>query len=214
MATVSQPTTALRTFASPRLSFKSAAKAISFYEKAFGAKESWRFETEHGVGHAEVMIGDSVFTLCEEWPEGGRYSAETLGQSPISMTIQTPDVDAFVKHAVAAGAKLTMPPTDQFYGHRDASLLDPFGYTWLIATRKEEITAEEMQERFDKLVAPSPAAPGLGNRRGESPSAARASRRNERRHAWFSVCSARPSQRLHVSMSCANARIEANIASR
>ena len=153
MATVSQPTTALRTFASPRLSFKSAAKAISFYEKAFGAKESWRFETEHGVGHAEVMIGDSVFTLCEEWPEGGRYSAETLGQSPISMTIQTPDVDAFVKHAVAAGAKLTMPPTDQFYGHRDASLLDPFGYTWNIHSIKEEMSIGEMHRRFKKMMA-------------------------------------------------------------
>src|SRR5439155_236912 len=78
MATARQPITAVRTFASPRLSYKSAAKAIEFYEKAFGAKESWRFETGSGIGHAEIMIGDSTIMLCEEWPEGGRYSAETL----------------------------------------------------------------------------------------------------------------------------------------
>src|SRR5213080_459575 len=148
MATARQPIAAVRTFASPRLSYKSAAKAIEFYEKAFGAKESWRFETESGIGHAEIMIGDSTVMLCEEWPEGGRYSAETLGQSPVSMTINVPDVDAFVEHAVAAGAKLTGPITDQFYGHRDGTLLDPFGYAWNVYTVKEEISAEEMHRRF------------------------------------------------------------------
>src|SRR5437867_13238166 len=164
MATAMQPIAAVRTFASPRLSYKSAAKAIEFYEKAFGAKESWRFETESGIGHAEIMIGDSTVMLCEEWPEGGRYSAETLGQSPVSMTINVPDVDAFVEHAVAAGAKLTGPVTDQFYGHRDGTLLDPFGYAWNVYTVKEEISAEEMHRRFrttmpvpkKSVVAPVP----------------------------------------------------------
>jgi len=154
MTTATQSTTALRTFASPRLSFKSAARAIAFYEKAFGAKESWRFENEGGIGHAEVMIGDSVVMLCEEWPEGGRLSAETLGQSPISMAIQVPNVDAFVEHAVAAGAKMTAPLTDQFYGHRDAVLFDPFGYTWNIYTVKEEMSLDEMHRRFKAMMGP------------------------------------------------------------
>ena len=144
--------TAARTFASPRLCFKSAAKAIEFYEKAFGAKESWRFENEGGIGHAEVMIGDSVVMLCEEWPKGGRHSAETLGQSPVSMTIHVPDVDVFVGRAVAAGAKLTTPIADQFYGHRDATLLDPFGYSWNIYTVKEEMSLEEMHRRFKAMT--------------------------------------------------------------
>ena len=155
MATARQPIAAVRTFASPRLSYKSAAKAIEFYEKAFGAKESWRFETESGIGHAEIMIGDSTVMLCEEWPEGGRYSAETLGQSPVSMTINVPDVDAFVEHAVAAGAKLTAPITDQFYGYRDAVLLDLFGYAWNVYTVKEEISAEEMTRRFRAMMTPA-----------------------------------------------------------
>jgi PhnB protein len=150
--------TAARTFASPRLCFKSAAKAIEFYEKAFGAKESWRFENEGGVGHAEVMFGDSVVMLCEEWQEGGRSSAETLGKSPVSMTIQVPDVDAFAAHAVAAGARLVGEITDQFYGHRDATLTDPFGYTWNIYTVKEEMSIEEMHRRF-KAMMESPKKP-------------------------------------------------------
>jgi PhnB protein len=139
-------------FAAPRLCFKSAAKAIEFYEKAFGAKESWRFENEGGIGHAEVMIGDSVVMLCEEWPKGGRYSAETMGKSPVSMTIQVPDVEAFVPRAVAAGAKLTVPIADQFYGHRDATLLDPFGYSWSIYTVKEQMSVEEMHRRFKAMM--------------------------------------------------------------
>ena len=68
-----------RTDAIPNLAFKSAAKAIEFYKKAFGAVEVFRFETGGSIPHAEIQIGDSVFGLCDEWAEGGRFSAETLG---------------------------------------------------------------------------------------------------------------------------------------
>ena len=98
MATTTEPIAAVRTFASPRLSFKSAAKALEFYKNAFGAKETFRFENEMGIGHAEMMIGDSVIMFAEEWPDGGRYSAETWGHSPVSMEIQVPDVDALSTH--------------------------------------------------------------------------------------------------------------------
>ncbi len=74
------------------------------------------------------------------------------------MTINVPDVDAFVEHAVAAGAKLTGPITDQFYGHRDGTLLDPFGYAWNVYTVKEEISAEEMHRRF-RTTMPVPKKP-------------------------------------------------------
>jgi PhnB protein len=150
MATTAEPVTAVRTSASPRITFKNAAKAIEFYEKAFGARETMRFEIGGSIPHAEITIGDSVIMITEEWPEGGRYSAETLGSSPVLMQIQVPDVDAFVDHAVAAGAKLVFPPTDQFYGHRDAAVLDPFGYTWGVSTVKEEIPVEEMHRRMQK----------------------------------------------------------------
>ena len=116
MATTAEPIAATRTFAAPRLAFKDAAKAIEFYKKAFGARETMRFDTGAGIPHAEIMIGDSVVMLCDEWPEGGQYSAETMGSSPVSMRIQVPDADAFAERAVAAGAKLAGPTTDQFYG--------------------------------------------------------------------------------------------------
>src|SRR5580693_564938 len=73
MATTTAPIAATRAFAAPRLTFKDTAKAIEFYRRAFGAKETMRFELEAGIPHAEVVIGDSVIMLTDEWPEGGRY---------------------------------------------------------------------------------------------------------------------------------------------
>lgn len=152
MATTTEPIAAIRTFASPRLAFKSPGKAIEFYKQAFGARETFRFETEMGIGHLEMTIGDSAIFLAEEWPDGERYSAETWGHSPISMEIRVPDVDAFVEHAIAAGAKLARPLLNEFYGYRKATLLDPFGYTWSIYTVKEEMSVEEMHRRFDNMM--------------------------------------------------------------
>ena len=152
MATTTAPIAAIRTFAAPRLTYKSAAKAIEFYKQAFGAKETMRFELETGIPHAELLIGDSVIMVTDEWPEGGRYSAETTGSSPVSMVIHVPDVDAFAEHAVAAGAKLTAPISDQFYGNREANLLDPFGNAWNVSTVKEEMSVEEMHRRFQAMM--------------------------------------------------------------
>ena len=152
MATTTALITATRTFAAPRLAFKDAAKAIEFYKKAFGAIEKMRFDTGSGIPHAEILIGDSVVMLCEEWPEGGRYSAETLGSSPVGMSIQVPDVDAFAERAVAAGARLQGKIADQFYGKREGTLLDPFGYAWSVSTIREEMPVEEMQRRFRAVM--------------------------------------------------------------
>src|SRR2546425_9887940 len=113
MATARQPIAAVRTFASPRLSYKSAAKTIEFYEKAFGAKESWRFETETGIGHAGIMIGDLTVMLCEGGAGGGGYSAETLGQPPGRMTINEPDVGAFFSDGRAGGGTQKRPVDTQ-----------------------------------------------------------------------------------------------------
>ena len=148
MATMTETAASVRIVASPRMTFKDVAKAIEFYKTAFGAKETFRFEIGEGIAHAEIMIGDSIVMLAEEWPEGGRYSPETTGNSPVAMTIQVPDVDAFAERAIAAGAKLQRPIADQFYGRRDANLLDPFGYPWSVFTVKEEMSVEEMHRRF------------------------------------------------------------------
>jgi PhnB protein len=156
MATMTETAASVRIVASPRMTFKDVAKAIEFYKSAFGAKETFRFEVGAGIAHAEILIGDSVVMLAEEWPEGGRYSPETTGNSPVAMTIQVPDVDAFAERAIAAGAKLQRPIADQFYGRRDANLLDPFGYPWSVFTVKEEMPVEEMHRRFNAM-RPKPA---------------------------------------------------------
>ena len=142
MSTVAQPistsSAAVRVTASPRIAFRDPAKAIAFYTRALGAKETFRFQVGDSIPHAELAIGDSTIDVTGEWPEGGRFSAETLGNSPISISIQVGDVDAFAEHAVAEGMTLVRPPKDQFYGHRDATVEDPFGYTWAFYTVKSK----------------------------------------------------------------------------
>ena len=157
MSSVAEPTSAVRTVASPRLTFVDAAKAIDFYVRAFGAREIMRFDTPVGIPHAEITIGDSLVMLCEEWPEGGRYSAQTTGGSPVGMRVQVPDVDQFVKHAVAAGGILERPVTNQFYGYREGSVLDPFGYSWSVFTVIEEMAVDEMHRRMEQMMKQPPA---------------------------------------------------------
>jgi PhnB protein len=152
MSTVAEPVAAVRTSATPRIAFRDPAKAIEFYKEALGAKETFRFQVGDQIPHAEIMIGDSTLDITGEWPEGGRFSAETLGNSPISISIQVPDVDRFVESAVAHGMKLVAAPKNQFYGHRDARLADPFGYTWAVWTVVEEMSVEEMHRRMKGLT--------------------------------------------------------------
>ena len=151
MSAIAEPVAAVRMSASPRLAFRDPAKAIEFYQRALGAKEVFRFQIGDDIPHAELRVGDSSINIAGEWPDGGRFSAETLGHSPIWMSVQVPDVDAFTKHAVAEGMKLVREPKDQFYGHRDATLEDPFGYTWGVFSVTEEMSVEEMHRRMKGL---------------------------------------------------------------
>jgi PhnB protein len=152
MSTVAEPVTAVRTTAAPRLAFRDAAKAIAFYQEALGAKETFRFEVEGHIPHAEMTVGDSFIHLTDEWPEGGRFSAETLGHSPISLDVTVPDVDSFAEHAIAAGMKVLRPLKDQFYGYRDITMADPFGYSWTVGTVKEQMPVEEMHRRMERMT--------------------------------------------------------------
>jgi PhnB protein len=159
MTTVAEPVAesineavAVRASATPRLAFKDTAKAIEFYKRALGAKETMRFEAGGSIPHAVVMIGDSAISLSDEWPEGGRLSAETLGFSPVQMALDVDDVDSFAARAVAGGMKALGPIRDQFYGRREGSFVDPFGYTWNISTVKEEMSVEEMHRRMPKMT--------------------------------------------------------------
>src|SRR5262245_10194 len=101
----------------PYLAIKNAAKALEFYKRAFGATEVYKLMVPDGrLGHAEIRLGDSLIMLADEFPEYGGQAPEALGGSPVSIHLYVEDVDAFVKKAVAAGAKERKPVMDQFYG--------------------------------------------------------------------------------------------------
>ncbi len=138
----------------PYLYVRGAAEAIAFYEKAFGAVELMRLPMPGGViGHAEIRIGDSVVMLSDEMPEWGNKSPQTLGGTSAGLMLYVPNVDALFAQAIAAGASVHKPLTDQFYGDRSGSVLDPYGHSWTIATHTEDVPHEEMAARMDAWIA-------------------------------------------------------------
>ena len=138
----------------PYLCFKNAARALQFYKEIFGAEETMRLaDSGNRIGHAEMLIGNARIMLSDEFPEYGAISPETLGGSTVKINLSVPNVDATVKRAVDAGAKIVRPVQDQFYGERSGQIADPFGYTWIVATHKEDVTATEMQRRWNEVLA-------------------------------------------------------------
>ena len=138
----------------PYMSFKDASAAIAFYVKAFGAKESYRLTEPSGrIGHAEIMIGEAQLLLSDEYPDWGAISAQTLGGTPIVLHLYVADVDGFVATAIKSGATSLRPVTDDFYGDRAGQIADPFGYKWLIATRKQQVSPSEMQRLWSEALA-------------------------------------------------------------
>jgi PhnB protein len=133
----------------PYLIVSGGAKALEFYAQAFGAVERLRIPPGPAgkVGHAEIVIGGSCIMLADEHPEIGALGPHTVGGSPVGLHLYVADVDAVVARAVAAGATLTRPVADQFYGDRVGGITDPFGHRWWIATRKEDLTSEELHRR-------------------------------------------------------------------
>ncbi len=137
----------------PSFTFRDSQKAIDFYKKAFGAKVTGIFQSPTGKGimHATITIGDSVIMMGDEMP--GCASAETTGASPVSIFVYVPDADAAFKQAVAAGATVVMPMADMFWGDRAGNVKDPFGYQWMIATHKQDLTDEQVRKGAEAFFA-------------------------------------------------------------
>jgi PhnB protein len=136
----------------PYLITESAARAIEFYVKAFGAMELMRFVDAGGkIGHAEVRIGDSRVMLADEFPDHGARSPKSLGGTPVFIHLYVEDVDALAARAAAAGAKVVRPVENQFYGDRSTTLEDPFGHVWNVATHVEDVSEEELKRRSAAL---------------------------------------------------------------
>jgi uncharacterized glyoxalase superfamily protein PhnB len=132
----------------PYIVVKGADKAIEFYKRAFGAEETVRMPGPDGkIMHAEIRIGDSVMMLGEESPMGGCKSPQSVGGTTVGLHVYVKDVDKAFAKAVAAGAKVSMPVADMFWGDRYGKLSDPFGHEWSIGTHVEDLTPAEMAKR-------------------------------------------------------------------
>jgi len=137
----------------PYLRVRRAAQAIEFYKKAFGATELFRLTEPSGrIGHAEIKLGATTLMLSEEYPELGIVGPEALGGTTFCIHLHVDNADEWIARAVAAGAVVTRPATDAFYGERSGVVRDPFGHEWLLGHQIEEVSVEEMQRRYDELM--------------------------------------------------------------
>jgi uncharacterized glyoxalase superfamily protein PhnB len=128
----------------PHLIVRNAAQAVEFYQKAFGAQVLHVHHMPNGkIMHAQLRVGDYVFMLADEFPEMGGKEPETLGGSPVYLHVYVDNVDALFEQAVAAGAKVTMPLANQFWGDRYGQVVDPYGHRWSLGMHIEDVTQEE-----------------------------------------------------------------------
>lgn len=139
----------------PYLTVDDAQAAIDFYQRAFGAQLHAKHATPDGkkIMHAALSIHGGLFMLCDDFPEmsGGKSrNPKALGGSAVTLHLDLPDVDAAFDAAVKAGAAVTMPLADQFWGDRYGKLRDPFGHEWSLATRKREATPEDVKAGAEK----------------------------------------------------------------
>jgi PhnB protein len=152
----------------PYLIVSDAAGAIAFYAKAFGATERMRHTMPDGsIGHAELTIGDSMIMLADEAPEQNARAPGAFGGSPIGRHLFVEDVDAVVARATEAGAKVTRPVADQFYGDRSGSITDPFGHVWYVTTHIEDLSPDEITRRAAAISTPATSTPAKS--KGQNP---------------------------------------------
>ena len=138
----------------PYLAVDDAPKAIEFYKRAFGATERSRMPGPDGkIAHAEIQIGDSVVMTSDPFPQSTLKSPKELGGTASAVFLYVEDVDSVVQDAADAGATITMPVEDMFWGDRFGQVQDPFGHIWQIATHVEDVSREDMEKRAQEAMA-------------------------------------------------------------
>ncbi|MBZ5566450.1 MAG: VOC family protein [Acidobacteriia bacterium] len=139
----------------PHIIVNGAAKAVEFYKRVFGAEQIGPVSTmpDGKVMHAHLKIGDSHLMMADEFPQGSCRSPQSLGGSPVVLTLYVTDVDATWKKATEAGAKVVFPLSNQFWGDRYGQVADPFGHVWALATHIEDLTPAEIEQRAKSMFA-------------------------------------------------------------
>lgn len=136
----------------PHLVCDGASSAIAFYQAAFGAVEEMRLPMPDGrLMHAMLRIGDSALMLVDAMPQVGVLGPQALKGSPVTIHLMVEDVDATMAQAERAGATITMPPANMFWGDRYGQLTDPFGHRWSVATHLEDLTPEQIMANLAAL---------------------------------------------------------------
>ena len=136
----------------PHLVCDGAAAAIEFYKAAFGAVEAMRLPGPEGkLMHAMLRIGDSALMLVDAFPQMDSVGPRALKGSPVTLHLFVPDVDATMAQAAKAGAKITMPAENMFWGDRYGQLEDPFGHRWSVATHLQDLTPEQIRKNLEAM---------------------------------------------------------------
>ena len=136
----------------PHIICAGAAEAIEFYKKAFGAEEMFRLPGPDGkLMHGSIRIGDSAVMLAEENEKHGIFGPKRLNGSPVIIHLYVEDADAFVARAAEAGANVTMPVAEMFWGDRYGRLQDPFGHMWSVSTHVRDVTPDEMKQAVQSM---------------------------------------------------------------
>jgi PhnB protein len=144
----------------PRLFCRDVAAAIDFCANTFGAVELNRRPGPDGkAAHALMTIGPAMIMIEAEWPGLTSRAPTPDGSSPVVIFVYVEDVDLTIERAAGGGAKVLIPPTNQFWGDRVGWIMDPSGHVWTIATRIEESSEDERQKRWSNILSGSkPAA--------------------------------------------------------
>ena len=137
----------------PMLVCRDAAAEIDFCKTTFGAVELGRRPGPDGnVVHALLTIGPAMVMIEAEWPTLASRAPQRDGSSPVVIYVYVEDVDKVIERAVAVGAKVMLPPKNQFWGDRTGRIVDPSGHVWTISTRVEETSFAERDERWSNIV--------------------------------------------------------------
>ena len=143
----------------PYLTVADAAAAIEFYKKGFGAIQEGEAHLMPGTNkimHARLVINGGLIMLADDFSDvmgGGCMTPPALGGSPVMLAMQVDDVQSFWDRAVEAGATITMPLADQFWGDKYGAVTDPFGHRWSMSQTIKKMTDAEMQEAAEKKMA-------------------------------------------------------------
>ena len=130
-----------------------AAEAIEFYTAVLGFTERHRMTFDGRIGHCELLLGDAMIMLSDEYPDMGVIGPKTLGGTPMSMMVYVEDSDATFAAAVAAGATAQRPVEDQFHGDRSGQFEDPWGHRWVVSTHVEDVDDDEIARRAAAMMS-------------------------------------------------------------